>query len=258
MPLIQFEKVSKRFQPANDGIIDISFVVDPGEFVLLTGPSGSGKTTLLKLLTREYQLTSGTILFHDQDIGKLKNRQLPEHRRKIGVVYQDYRLISELSVEENVALPLLIAGSKASVVQQRVQDLLTLVKMNVKAKLFPSQLSGGEAQRVSIARALALGPDLIFADEPTGNLDSATSTLIAQLLQKINQLGTTILFATHDATVLNLFAKQRKLVLREGTLTEDSRTKATTPSSAPTKTESTANSNSKPNAKAGTKSSKKS
>lgn len=189
--------------------------------MLVTGPSGAGKTTLLKLLTREYQSTAGTILFNNQDVRKIKSRHLPAHRRKIGVVYQDYRLIGELTVEENVALPLLIAGMKRSIVQQRVTDLLTIVKMNLKAKLFPSQLSGGEAQRVSIARALALGPDLLFADEPTGNLDSSTSTLIAQLLHKIHQLGTTILFATHDPTILSFFADQRMLVLKEGALVQD-------------------------------------
>lgn len=222
MSLIQFVNASKLFSPANDGITDISFSVEPGELIVLTGPSGSGKTTLLKLITREYHLNTGEIIFHDQVIEKIKTRYLPHHRRKVGVIYQDYRLIPDLSVFENIALPLQIVNTKNDVLKKRVNDLLSLVKMEQKIDLFPSQLSGGEAQRVSIARALALAPDIIFADEPTGNLDSETSLHIAQLLRKINELGTTIIFATHDTSVIKYFQDKRQIKIKNGKLIEDS------------------------------------
>lgn len=222
MSQIKFDQVSKRFLPSNDGLEEISLTLESGEFLLLVGPSGAGKTTLLKLLIREYRPTSGQIFFNETELSQIKTRQLPSYRRKIGVVYQDYRLIPERSVQENIALPLQIAGANTSTIRQRVNDLLTLVQMSEKASLFPSQLSGGEAQRVSIARALALSPDLIFADEPTGNLDLETSLLIAKLLAKINQLGTSLIFATHDQALIDLFKKERKIVLDRGKIKVDS------------------------------------
>lgn len=223
MSLIVFTQVSKIFQPAGDGLVGLSFAVEPAELVLITGHSGAGKTTILRLLTREYNPTEGEILFGDQPLHKIKNRHLHQHRRRIGVVFQDNKLIADRNVWENVALPLYIVGEKKSTIEQRVADLLTLVGLADKALLFPGQLSGGEAQRVGIARALALAPELIFADEPTGNLDEATSLNIAHLLFKIHQLGTTIMLATHDPVIIKSNPDQRVLHLEKGRLVKDTR-----------------------------------
>lgn len=223
--MIIFSSVSKQFLPESFALKDISFEIDPGELVLLTGPSGSGKTTVMKLLTKEYDPTSGEILFHNTSLEEIKNSKIHEHRRKIGVVFQDYKLIPELNVWENIALPLSIIGKSESEIESRVTDLLELVSLTDKAFLFPTQLSGGEAQRISIARALSTAPSIIFADEPTGNLDKENSLLIAKLLTKINELGTTILFATHDHDVIDLLGKQRHIILNNGELITDTKTK---------------------------------
>jgi cell division transport system ATP-binding protein len=219
--MIVFSSVTKQFLPDGLAIKDLSFEIEPGELVVLTGPSGSGKTSVMKLLTKEYQPTSGKIVFHDKDLNTIKNSQVPQHRRKIGVVFQDYKLIPELNVWENIALPLSIIGKKEHEIESRVTDLLELVSLTDKALHFPKQLSGGEAQRISIARALSTGPAIIFADEPTGNLDKDNSLQIARLLEKINSLGTTVIFATHDHDVINLFDGQRHIVLSEGMLESD-------------------------------------
>jgi len=229
MSLIVFKQTSKVFQPAGDGLVDVTFAVNPAELVLITGPSGAGKTTLLRLLTKEYEPTAGEIFFGDQSLAQIKNRHLHHHRRRIGVVFQDNKLIVDRNVWENVALPLYIVGEKRSVIEQRVADLLTLVGLADKALLFPNQLSGGEAQRVGIARALALAPELIFADEPTGNLDEVTSLNIANLLVKIHQLGTTVLLATHDPVIIKNYIKERVLHLEKGRLAKDSRPVSDTP-----------------------------
>lgn len=223
MSLIVFSQVSKIFQPAGDGLAEVSFAVEPAELVLITGPSGAGKTTLLRLLTKEYNPTAGEIWFSDQPLSKIKNRHLHQHRRRIGVVFQDNKLIIDRNVWENVALPLYIVGEKKSTIEQRVADLLTLVGLADKALLFPSQLSGGEAQRVGIARAIALAPELIFADEPTGNLDEDTSRNIANLLVKIHQLGTTVMLATHDPVIIKTYPSERLIHLEKGKLVKDTR-----------------------------------
>lgn len=203
MSIIQFKKVTKQFSDGTVAFSNLSFDVEPGEKVIFTGPSGSGKTTVMRLLIREYVPTKGEIDFEDNQINKLKRHQLPAHRRKIGVVFQDYKLVEELNVWENVALPLLIRGEKQNIIEERVTDLLKLVELTNKALMFPRQLSGGESQRIGIARALANSPRVIFADEPTGNLDQETGKHIIRLLTKINQLGTTLLLATHDPLVID-------------------------------------------------------
>ncbi len=219
--MIEFVGATKIFQPAGAGVSDVSFQVEPGELVVITGRSGSGKTTLLKLLTSEYKLTSGDILFFGQSLAGINKKNLHLHRRRIGAVYQDGRLINELTVAENIALPLAIVGTKASDIQTRVSDLLKLVELENLAQLFPVQLSGGELQRVAIARSLALAPELIFADEPTGNLDEQTSLAVARLLKKINDLGTTVLLSTHDMAVLDLLKLERMIHLSEGKVVKD-------------------------------------
>lgn len=221
MSMVVFSSVTKSFGDNSFAIKDVSFEIEPGELVLITGPSGSGKTTLMKLLIKDYEPTQGSITFEDISLDQIKSGQVPNHRRKIGVVFQDYKLLPDYNVWENIALALDIIGKQQHEIEERVTDLLNLIQLTDKAFLFPSQLSGGEAQRVSIARALALAPDLIFADEPTGNLDKDTSLSIAKLLEKINQLGTTILFATHDTSVIDYFKDTRHLILDNGSLVED-------------------------------------
>jgi cell division transport system ATP-binding protein len=220
--MIRFETVSKQFGDDTFALKQVSFEVAPGDFVLLTGPSGSGKTTIMRLLTKEYIPTEGEIYFENQALSEIKKSQIHLHRRKIGVVFQDYKLLPELNVWENIALALNILGKGQDEIESRVSDLLRLVNLVDKAFLFPNQLSGGEAQRVSIARALATGPSVIFADEPTGNLDSETSLQIARLFKKINELGTTVLIATHDTGVLEALPHAHLLHLERGSLTKDS------------------------------------
>lgn len=224
MPILEFVDVTKVFSPVNDGVFDIEFTLDPGEFVFLTGPSGAGKTTLLRLLTCEYIPDKGTIKCDQSELTELKGKKLESHRRQIGVAYQDYQLVNELNIWENVALPLIIAGKKTTEIEHRVTELLDLVDLHQKALLFPKQLSGGEAQRVSIARALALEPKIVFADEPTGNLDQNTSLGIAKLIKQINQTGVAVIIATHDSNVLNLYPGTRTIELQKGRIVRDTKT----------------------------------
>lgn len=223
--MIRFVNATKQFSENSVGLKEVSFILEPGEFAFLTGPSGSGKTTLIKLLLREYQLTGGDIFFHDTQLRTLASNKVHMHRRKIGVVFQDYKLIQEMNVWENIALPLFVVGKPYAEIEQRVSDLLNLIKLPETANLFPSQLSGGEAQRVSIARALASGPEVIIADEPTGNLDPETALGIVRLMHKINSLGTTVLIATHDRSIISQFAEARTLRLEKGALVLDTHKK---------------------------------
>ncbi|MBU1967488.1 ATP-binding cassette domain-containing protein [Patescibacteria group bacterium] len=220
--MIVFDKVSKKFFNDTFGVREVSFAIDEGELVLITGPTGSGKTTIMRLITKEYLPTEGQIIFNDIDLEKIKPSLLPKHRRKIGVIFQDYRLLPESNVWENVALPLFIVGKSQQKIEERVTDLLRLVHLENKADLFPRELSGGEAQRVGIARALATAPAVIFADEPTGNLDKDATRSIIRLLKKINELGTTVLLATHDVVVLNDLKDVRTIELNNGELVSDS------------------------------------
>ncbi len=237
--MIRFVNATKQFSETSVGLRDVSFHLDAGEFVFLTGPSGSGKTTIIKLILREYQVTAGDVYFYDTPLKTLSASKVHLHRRKIGVVFQDYKLIPEMSVWENIALPLFIIGKPYAEIEQRVSDLLNLIKLPDKADMFPSQLSGGEAQRVSIARALASGPEVIIADEPTGNLDPETALGIIKLMHKINTLGTTVLIATHDKSLISQFPQSRLLRLEKGTLALDTK-KQKTPSSESKKKESDA------------------
>lgn len=231
--MIIFNQVSKVFADGTLGLQDVSLSISPGEAVLITGPSGAGKTTLMRLLTKEYEPTQGEILFKEQPLSAIRPSKIYQHRRQIGVVFQDYKLLPELNVWENIALALDILRIPQAEIEERITDLLELVELVDKAYLFPAQLSGGEAQRVSIARALAPAPQVVFADEPTGNLDPATSRTIAQLLGKINELGTTLLLATHDQGVLEALPR-RTVILENGRLTHDTQPQtAPAPQSAP-------------------------
>ncbi len=213
--MIDFQNVSKSY--GNTPILtDISFHIDPGEFIFLTGKSGVGKTTIMRLLTGQTKDDSGTIIVDGINYDKLKSRETMEIRRRIGVIYQDYKLLPERTVAENIALGLEIMRKPKAEIESRVSDLLRLIELPDKGNLFPSQLSGGEAQRVCIARALATAPKVIFADEPTGNLDDETGMLIASLLMKLNELGTTVIMATHNMNIVNHFSSARRIHL-EGT-----------------------------------------
>jgi cell division transport system ATP-binding protein len=223
--MIIFSSVTKQFGDHPPALDDVTFTIDEGELTVVTGPSGSGKTSLMRLLTKEYHPTSGEITFLNTPLSQIRASEIHHHRRKIGVVFQDYKLLHELNVWENIALALSIIGAPSLEIESRVTDLLKLVNLVDKAFLFPNQLSGGEAQRVSIARALSTAPKVIFADEPTGNLDPETSKSIVQLLQKINQLGTTIIITTHDPVVLETLTKARHLKLVNGKLVQDSDSK---------------------------------
>lgn len=220
--MIVFRNVTKQFDDAF-AVKDIDFAIDPGELVMITGSSGSGKTTLMRLLTREYKTTVGEIFFDSTQLNSIKSGKIHHHRRKIGVIFQDYKLLQDLNVWENIALALSIIGTKDSEIERRVTDLLELVSLTDKAFHFPVQLSGGEAQRVSIARALSTAPKVIFADEPTGNLDPEASKNVISLLKKINSLGTTVLITTHNTDVKKWLGEVRHLHIEKGELLHDTK-----------------------------------
>lgn len=216
--MVEFQEVTKNYG-AKSALDDVSFAVEEGEFVFITGPSGAGKTTILRLLLREIKPDKGKVLIEGRDISSLRRAEIPYYRRKLGFVFQDFKLLYDRTVWENVALALEIRGNLENH-QDRIQEALDEVEMQEGAKLFPRQLAGGEAQRVVIARALVTDPKIILADEPTGNLDPATSRQIVSLLDKVAKKGTTILMATHNENIVNLL-KRRVLTFREGKLISD-------------------------------------
>lgn len=216
--MVSFKNVHKKY--GNQVIFDdVSFDVNPGEFVFIIGKSGSGKTTLMRMLTQQTVPDDGSITVEEVQIGKLSKREVQDLRRLVGVIYQDYKLLSERTVAENIALGLEIIGKSKDEIDSRTADLLSLIGLPDKANVFPNQLSGGEAQRVCIARALATAPRMLFADEPTGNLDEETASSIVRLLAKINELGTTILMATHNQQLVEKIEK-RVISLEKGKAVE--------------------------------------
>lgn len=216
--MIQLTNVSKVFGTGAAGLSDVTLTIHKGEFAFLVGHTGSGKTTLLRLLIRETLPSQGEITVGGVDVVKLLPEHVAHYRRKIGIVFQDLKLLAERTIFENVLLPLEIAGIKAPEAKKRVEELLTQVGVLEHAEKFPVQLSGGELQRVAIARALTLGPEVILADEPTGNLDSATAFEIVGLLDAINKAGTTIVMATHNMDIVRKYSKNRLVKLSKGKL----------------------------------------
>jgi cell division transport system ATP-binding protein len=212
--MIKFKKVSKSFGQIK-ALEDISFQVEKGEFVYITGPSGAGKTTILKLILRELVPDSGEIILDGVDITKLPSEQIPPYRQKVGVVFQDYKILPERTVRENVEVSLAVIGVAQEEWSERVGQVLKLVGLASRADLFPSQLSGGEIQRASLARALVVNPKLLLADEPTGNLDWETSQTIMDLLEKINKEGKTVIMATHNEMIVGRY-KKRMVKIKEG------------------------------------------
>lgn len=212
--MIQFENVTKNFGSIN-ALDNVTFNVKDGEFVFLTGPSGAGKTTILKLILREMLPDSGKVLFDDTDISMLSQKDVPALRQQMGIVFQDFKLIPERTVTENVEVALAVSDVPQEEWEKRVNHVLKLVGLTTRSKLFPSQLSGGELQRVSLARALVINPKIILADEPTGNLDWKTAEGIMELFEKVNKEGKTIIMATHHEGIIK-HAKHRVIKLEDG------------------------------------------
>jgi len=212
--------VFKVYANGTSALKGVSFELSAGEFAFLVGPSGSGKTTIIKLLTGEIAPTDGVVIVNGQDMENLKMRKMPYIRRTIGVIFQDFRLIANKSVYENVAFAMRVIGASNKDIRQRVPYVLELVGLEFKAKAKPDELSGGEKQRVAVARALVNNPRLIVADEPTGNLDPARSLELLTLLQKINELGTTVLVVSHEKPLVDKFS-QRVIALDGGRIISD-------------------------------------
>jgi cell division transport system ATP-binding protein len=207
--VITFERVTKRYDKRNrPALQDISLDIQPGEFVFLVGASGSGKSTFLRLILREEKATSGRVIVSGRDVGRLSRWKVPQLRRGMGAVFQDFRLLQSKTVYQNVAFTLQVLGRKNSQIERAVPEVLDLVGLADKMQRYPHQLSGGEQQRVAIARAFVNRPPLLLADEPTGNLDPATSVGIMKLLDRINRVGTTVLMATHDAAIVDQMRKR--------------------------------------------------
>jgi len=219
--VIIFDKISK-FYGQNEALKNVSFKIRPKEFVVIVGPSGAGKSTLIRLLTCEEKPSFGRITINGRDIHLLKKKHIPYYRRQIGVVYQDFKLLHQKTVFENVAFALEVSNKPPAEIEKQVNQVLKLVGLEKKKDSFPHELSGGEVQRVAIARALVFEPRLLLADEPTGNLDPKTAWGIIQLLIKINDLGTTVILATHNKDIVDRLHK-RVITLVDGKLTRDIR-----------------------------------
>lgn len=218
--MIQFLSVSKNYGSEITALQDISFEIQEGEFVFLVGPSGSGKTTLIRMLIREELPTEGKIFFHDSDITRFKRNQVYQLRRKIGVIFQDFKLIPELNAYENIAFAMQVAGRSDHEIKENVPYLMDIVGLSKRMHFFPKQLSGGEQQRVAIARAIANNPKLLIADEPTGNLDPESAWDIVQILSKINNWGTTVIMSTHGSDIVNTLHK-RVIKMEHGKMIRD-------------------------------------
>lgn len=213
--MIQFSEVSKRYPGGNEALAEISFSVERGEMVFLTGPSGAGKSTLLKLVALIERPSRGQIIVNGQNLSGVRRGQLPWYRRQVGMVFQDHKLLHDRTVFDNVALPLVIAGVDLPEIAKRVRAALDLVNLLHKEKALPVTLSTGEQQRVGIARAVVSRPPILIADEPTGNLDPELSVDVMELFRRMNQVGVTVLVASHDRGLVERFS-QRVLVLKSG------------------------------------------
>ena len=218
--MIRLEGVSKVFKGDVTALREVSVEIQRGEFVFLVGPSGSGKSTFLRLLNREEVPDSGRLMVAGKDIGEMRSWKVPYLRREIGYVFQDYKLLSKKTVYENVAFGLEVIGRPRSVIRKQVPAILDLVGLGTKAERFPDELSGGEQQRVSIARAFVNRPLILLADEPTGNLDPSTSVGIMRLLDRINRSGTTVVMATHDRGIVDTM-RRRVIELDRGVVVRD-------------------------------------
>jgi cell division transport system ATP-binding protein len=221
--MIEFRDVSKRYPSGDLGLDRLSFSVDRSEFVFLVGATGSGKSTVMRLLIKELEPTEGTIRVAGHDLGSISRKRVPFYRRNLGVVFQDFKLLPSRTVHDNVAYALQVTGGTRKEIREKVPDILRLTGLSTKLHNYPDQLSGGEQQRVSIARAFVNHPPLLLADEPTGNLDPETSIDIMRLLYRINRTGTTVLVATHDQAMVDKM-RRRVLELSHGRIVRDEAT----------------------------------
>ena len=218
--MIEIMSLNKTYKAGNRALKNINITIEDGEFVFIMGRSGSGKSTLMKLLLKEVEPSSGKIIVNDMELGKMPRRYVPKYRRRLGVVFQDFRLLKDKTVYENVAFAQRVIGVPTRTIKESVPEMLRLVGLSSKYKSFPNQLSGGEQQRVAIARALIYSPEVLLADEPTGNLDAQNSMEIMRLLEEINNRGTTVVVVTHSQEIVNRMGK-RVITLDRGVVAED-------------------------------------
>ena len=218
--MIELKHVTKRYEEGVHALNDVSLHIKPGEFVFIVGDSGSGKSTLIKLLLKELEPTSGKVFVNGRDLGRISHKQVPRFRRNVGVVFQNFRLLRDRNVYENVAFALRVVEAPRSRIRKRVPLMLSLVGLAAKYRSLPRQLSGGEQQRVAIARALINEPKILLADEPTGNLDASNAWDIMKLLEEINQKGTTVVVVTHNMDIVRAMNK-RVITIQKGTIVED-------------------------------------
>ena len=218
--MIELRNVNKNYENGTRALRNINLTIEDGEFVFVVGRSGSGKSTLIKLLLKELEPTSGRIVVNDMDLGKMPRRYVPKYRRTLGVVFQDFRLLKERSLLENVAFAQRVIGVPYRRIKESVPAMLRMVGLSAKYKSFPRQLSGGEQQRVAIARALINRPEVLLADEPTGNLDSYNAVEIMKLLERINRRGTTVIVVTHSQEMVEAMQK-RVITMDRGTIIDD-------------------------------------
>lgn len=220
MRIIEMKDVSKKYGNGTTALRGVSVTVDSGEFVYLVGPSGAGKSTFIKLLYREEKLDKGSLRVGKFNLAKIKKREVPLLRRSVGVVFQDYKLLPKKTVFENIAYAMEVIGEKPRVIKKRVMEVLDLVGLKHKIRSFPNELSGGEQQRIAIARAIVNNPQVLIADEPTGNLDPENSWEIMNLLERINLQGTTVLMATHNSQIVNTL-RHRVIAIEDGRVVRD-------------------------------------
>lgn len=220
--MIDLENVTKAYSTGNHALNGVSLHIDKGEFVFIVGDSGSGKSTLIKLLLKELEPTSGTIKVNGINLNKMKQRAVPKYRRKIGVVFQDFRLLKDRNVYENIAFAQRVVITPSKTIRKNVPAMLSLVGLAEKYKSYPKQLSGGEQQRVALARALVNKPNILLADEPTGNLDPKNSKEIMKLLETINERGTTVVVVTHNQEIVDQM-KKRVIAMHRGVIISDER-----------------------------------
>ena len=218
--MIEISKLTKTYEKSSRALKDVSLTIDDGEFVFITGRSGSGKSTLLRILLKEVEPTSGRVVVNDMDLGRMPRRYVPKYRRQLGVVFQDFRLLPNKTVYENVAFAMRVIEAPSRIIRRNVPAVLALVGLGQKGRSYPNQLSGGEQQRTALARAIVNNPPILICDEPTGNLDPETAWGIMQLLDDINKRGTTIVMATHAKDIVDAMQK-RVVTLKRGHIIRD-------------------------------------